>query len=178
MYIEKLNNDILLYIFNLVPLKLLLKYRLVCRNFYNNIHYFELKIYYFNILFSNLQMKYDLIEYKNEEDLLYPSSFYNSWNRIKCVNENCYYNSYKNQNYDIHNFGIHHQLAIGIVYFYYQDKLISLADKQDPSTINSESVIKNNLCEKSKNIRRFIPYCEECMKIYVNYGDSNCTIIN
>ena len=116
-------------------------------------------------------MKYDFIEYKNEEDLLYPSSFYNSWNRIKCVNENCYYDSDKDENYMYHRYIHQHQSAIGIAYFYYPNELNQPHGVEDPYTINSESIIRNNICENSKNIRRFIPYCEECMKIYVNYGD-------
>jgi hypothetical protein len=102
--------------------------------------------------FHKISIRHDMIEAKNEMDMESMSSYLDGWNRYQCINHDCPNKSYNNKS-DIDS------LAIGISHIY------SITPEQYNDYIKDESL---DFIEWNKGLRRFIPYCQDCMEKYEN----------
>jgi len=84
--------------------------------------------------------------------------------RCKCINAECEFLwSAPTQLYTPN--------AIGLTTFYYPEDLLEPHDYDgDPYGPNYEFPIRARICRESPSVIRHIPYCEQCMIEYVNFG--------
>jgi len=101
-------------------------------------------------------LKYVMMEDKSFEDLLYPSSFNNSWNIMNCCNSSCCTNTNK---------------ALGVSYFYYPKVLPynNTDTETDSYSMNLTNYYRTYECINSTHIKRYIPYCYICMIKYMDF---------
>ena len=167
-FIQDLNDDVIKCVFENLYYLELLKLSECCHLFNRNIDKFTIKTKFMNNIFMATNLKYVMMEEKSLDDLLYPSSFYNSWNIINCCNSSCCNNNNNNNNNNDNK-------ALGVVYFYYPKDLTPLEpEPPDPYTINVNSFNYFNRIEECKNakyIKRFMPYCYDCMNEYVDFQE-------
>ena len=146
--------DIILYIssflYNINDYKNMM---LINKEIYNYLYNFYYKKIRLQRELNNLSIKYYAIEEKNDDDLYYPSSFYNQWNVYNCI---CYPCPYQN-------------VSVGVVYTYcierYEYNKYNENNNQNNNQNNIESI--KNLNDKCIT-RRYIPYCKDCMEKYIN----------
>ena len=127
---------------------------LINKEIYSYLDNFEYKRIRLMQEMNNLYIKYNAIEDKNDDDLYYPSSFYNPWNIYNCINSNC---PSKN-------------VSVGVVHTY-------SVNKDDYEIYNENSRYIEVIAKNTHSIRRYIPYCEDCMEKYINSVQSNNFII-
>ena len=61
--------------------------------------------------------------------------------------------------------------AMGLTTFYYPEDLLEPHDYEgDPYGPNYEFPHRVRICRESPSVRRYIPYCQDCMIQYVNFG--------
>ena len=138
--------------------------RLVCKDFYNNINFISIKIDKFNKVISNITNDFTInSDYGMSKRT---SDYFKNINDLRfCVNHDC---SCYNRKY-----------MMKIVYFYYPKNLIE--DEYDANYIH---YLRLTQCMSAPYIKRFIPYCKECMHKFcyiekrsdgenMPYGNSN-----
>ena len=130
-----------------------------------------------NNIFISRNIKYIMMEEKSLEDLLYPSSFFNSWNYMSCCNVDCipsqsekeeYLTSDSNCNSEDNNIT---SAALGVSYFYYPENLTPKYYGTDIYETSYNLYIRMNECQDATYIKRHIPYCYDCMKKYVMFEE-------
>ena len=61
---------------------------------------------------------------------------------------------------------------LGQIFFYYPEELYEPHDEyDDPYGINFEAGIRQNQCKNGPSVKRCVPYCRNCMKEYMNFGE-------
>ena len=153
---QDLNDDVIKLIFQYVYYLQFIELRECCHLFNRNINKFYIKTKFMNNIFMAIHLKYVMMEDKSLDDLLYPSSFDNSWNTMKCCNDDCR---------NITN------IALGVSYFYYPKDLTYINIDPDPYAINLSNYYRTYECINSPYIKRHIPYCCMCMRKYVNFQE-------
>ena len=163
MYMINIQYDTLLYITSfLYSINDYLNLMLVNREIYEYLHnrtYREIRLKH---EFNKITTKHDMIAAKNEMDMDYMSSYLDGWNRYQCINHDCPNKSYNNKSYNnksYNNKSYIDSLAIGISHIY------SITPEQYNDYIKDESL---DFIEWNKGLRRFIPYCQDCMEKYEN----------
>lgn len=147
--------DTVLYIASfLYSLKDYKNMMLINKEIYSYLDNFEYKRIRLMREMNNLYIKYNAIEDKNDDDLYYPSSFYNPWNVYNCINTNC-----PSEN-----------VSVGVVHTY-------SVNKDDYEIYNENSRYIEEIAKNTQSIRRYIPYCQDCMEKYINSVQSNNYII-
>ena len=117
--------------------------------------------------FHKISIRHDMIEAKNEMDMDSMSSYLDGWNRYQCINHDCPNKSYNNKSYNnksynnksYNNKSYIDSLAIGINHIY------SITPEQYKDYIEDGRL---DFIEWNKGLRRFIPYCQDCMEKYEN----------
>lgn len=172
---QEMNDDVIIHIFQNVFYLQLLDLCLCCRTFNRLIDKFAIKREFMNNIFIARNIKYIMMEEKSLDDLLYPSSFHNSWNYMPCCNVDCIttqleeeYHTGRTVNCMDVNIT---STALGVLYFYYPDNLTNKYQGRDIYEASLNLYIRMTECQKAPYIKRYIPYCYHCMKKYVVFQE-------
>ena len=140
MILDKLNDDILIHIFNILSEKdkyLLLNVRMTCKDFYRLINFFDLKVFSLNNKFLELKNKYDAIENKTVKN--YPVQF----TKLVCVNVNCFPGR---------RWATVYRYSAGVLYFYYPSEL-NRCEYIDSYTYDTNRYYRVKQCENARYIK-------------------------
>ena len=162
-----IENDTIQYIasflYNLNDYK---KMMILNKEIYSYLYNFQYKKIRIMREFNNLSIKYSAIEEKNDDDLYYPSSFNNPWNLYNCIKSNC-----PDKN-----------LSLGVVHIYTVTKdeydiCYRITASASAYIYSENSMYIKKIVKNRRSVRRYIPYCKDCMEKYINSIQSNNYII-
>lgn len=172
---QEMNDDMIIHIFQNVFYLQLLDLCLCCRTFNRLIDKFSIKKQFMNNIFIARNIKYIMMEEKSIDDLLYPSSFHNSWNYMSCCNVDCIScedeEEYDNGRSVSFKDDTITTVALGVSYFYYPENLTPTYNGSDIYEKSINLYTRLNECRDVPYIKRLIPYCYDCMKKYVVFQE-------
>lgn len=165
---QEMCDDVIIHIFQNVFYLQLLDLCLCCRTFNRLIDKFSIKREFINNIFIARNIKYIIMEDKSIDDLLYPSSFLNSWNYMSCCNADCITSQLEEGVRKDDNITT---VALGVSYFYYPENLTPTYNGTDIYEKSINLYTRLNECQDVPYIKRYIPYCYKCMKKYVVFQE-------